>query len=651
MQVAVDNSGGPTDGDIYVGQGSGAGIKIFAKDGTALGELTESTEGPLSYPCGVAVDPSGNVYVGDFGSGTIHKYEPSASPAENSDSSANFPFENSCQLAAGAGPTEGFIFAAHFFGSTAKLDSATGTEEYEVDPPGSFDTTVSVDPFNGHVLIAEGEGAIKEFKASSASGATEVSNTHVPRFVRGVAVSRPSGNVYVSENENTKIEVFSPLAPVSNKFTIDTSGGNSSGQINCEVNNGERTDEPCAEEYVEGTRLKLIPDPDANSEFSGFANGTGSAASCTGTSPCSFAIGEDSSVSGNFNFEASLIAITGLTPDKGLSEGGTSVEIKGQNFTGAESVKFGSNSATFSVESSTLIKATAPPGAIGTVEVHVKTPSGESIATEADKYTYIPSPPAVSAINPTKGPTAGGITVTITGTNLENATAVKFGSTSATITEDTATQIKATAPACAEGAVHVTVTTAGGTSTTSAADEYTCVAAPTVSAVSPTKGPLGGGESVTITGTNLAGAEAVHFGPNAATITEDTATQIKVTAPSCIAGALHVTVTTAGGTSATGAADEFTCVAAPQITSITPSKGADEGGNSIEISGLNLSAASKIEFGSTVVNAPFLANSATKIKVKVPAHAAGKVDVRVTTVGGTSLSSRQTNTPSSRHRF
>jgi hypothetical protein len=630
VQVAVDNSGTSTDGNIYVARGAG-GIKMFDTNGNSLGELTESSEGPLSECFGVAVDPLGNVYANC--SEEIHKYHPSGAAPVNADNVLNFTFSGARGLAAGAGPTAGFLFVAKFFGSTVKLDDTTGSTVYEVDP-GAEDTTISTDPFNGHVLIASGS-RVKEFRAG-ASGATEASNTIVPSFVKGIAVSRPGGDVYVTRNESPNIDVFAPLLPVSAKLAIDTSGGNSSGQIDCEVNGSERTDEPCAEEYVEGTRLKLIPDPDANSEFSGFEGGTGSASACTGTSPCSFAIGEDSSVDAPFDFEASLIAITGLTPDKGLSEGGNSVEVEGQNFTGAESVKFGSNPASFSVESPTLIKATAPPGSIGTVEVHVKTPGGESIATEADKYTYVPSPPAVSAISPTKGPTAGGITVTISGANLEGAEEVKFGASAATITEDTATQIKATAPACSEGTVHVTVKTAGGTSPTSAADEYTCVPAPTVSSVSPTKGPLGGGETVMITGTNLSGAEAVKFGPNAATITEDTATQIKVTAPTCVAGALHVTVTTPGGTSATGAADEFTCVAAPTISSITPAKGPDEGGNQIEIQGLNLSAASKVEFGTTIVSSPFLANSATKIKVKVPTHAAGKVDVRVTTVGGTS---------------
>ncbi|MET8028421.1 IPT/TIG domain-containing protein, partial [Streptomyces avermitilis] len=80
-------------------------------------------------------------------------------------------------------------------------------------------------------------------------------------------------------------------------------------------------------------------------------------------------------------------------------------------------------------------------------------------------YTYIPVP-ALTSLNPTSGPEAGGTTVVITGTNLTGATAVTFGATPATsFTVDSDTQITATAPA-GTGTVQVQVTTPGGTSNT-----------------------------------------------------------------------------------------------------------------------------------------------------------------------------------------
>jgi uncharacterized repeat protein (TIGR02543 family) len=82
--------------------------------------------------------------------------------------------------------------------------------------------------------------------------------------------------------------------------------------------------------------------------------------------------------------------------------------------------------------------------------------------------------PTITAITPTSGPASGGTTVTITGSNLTGATAVRFGSAAATnVTVNSDTRITATTPAMAAGTVDVTVTTAGGTSATSSGDQFT----------------------------------------------------------------------------------------------------------------------------------------------------------------------------------
>ena len=164
-------------------------------------------------------------------------------------------------------------------------------------------------------------------------------------------------------------------------------------------------------------------------------------------------------------------------------------------------------------------------------------------------------------VNPTSGPTAGGTSVTITGTNLSSATSVHFGATAGVINTNTATQITATSPAGAAATVDVTVTTAGGTSATSSADHFTYTTpAPTVTNVSPTSGTTAGGTSVTITGTNLSSATSVHFGATAGVINTNSATQITATSPAGAAATVDVTVTTAGGTSAISSADHFTYV-------------------------------------------------------------------------------------------
>ncbi len=87
-----------------------------------------------------------------------------------------------------------------------------------------------------------------------------------------------------------------------------------------------------------------------------------------------------------------------------------------------------------------------------------------------------PPAPSVTSIFPTSGPTSGGTTVTITGTDLSGAGYVFFGSTTATsFTVNSSTSITAVSPAGSAGTVNVTVTTPGGTSATNSADQFTYV--------------------------------------------------------------------------------------------------------------------------------------------------------------------------------
>jgi hypothetical protein len=250
--------------------------------------------------------------------------------------------------------------------------------------------------------------------------------------------------------------------------------------------------------------------------------------------------------------------------------------------------------------------------------------------------------PVVTSIGPISGPIAGGTSVTITGNGLLNASAVRFGAANAaSFTVNSATSISATAPAGGAGTVDVTVITPGGTSAISAADQYTYVAAPTVSSVTPTAGPTGSGTTVIITGTGFSaapGTGAVKFGATNASYTINSNTQITATSPASSAGTVDVTVTTPGGTSATSAADQYTYVSAPTVTSLGTTAGPTAGGTSVVITGTGFSTATAVTFGASPA-AAFVVNSNISITATAPAGAAGTVDVRVTTVGGTSATS------------
>jgi hypothetical protein len=260
----------------------------------------------------------------------------------------------------------------------------------------------------------------------------------------------------------------------------------------------------------------------------------------------------------------------------------------------------------------------------------VVTPGGTSATNANAKFTYIAAGPTVTSVVPGGGPIAGGTLVTITGTNLATATGVAFGGTAATsFTALNATTISAIAPAHAAGTVDVIVTTPTGVSGNTAADNYTYGSVPVVTSLTPSSGNIAGGTVVTIAGAGFTGATAVSFGGTAGTITNTTDTSLTVTAPAHAAGTVDVLVTTPLGTSANTSADDFTYTAGPTVTNLAPAVGPIAGGTTVIITGTGFTGATTVTFGGTL--ATITVNGTTQITATSPAHAAGTVDVLVTT--------------------
>ena len=326
--------------------------------------------------------------------------------------------------------------------------------------------------------------------------------------------------------------------------------------------------------------------------------------------------------------------VMAVSPTSGPAAGGTSVIITGSHFNGASKVLFGTVPASsYKLTSDTQITAVSPGGS-GTVDVRVITPGGTSVISNVDHFTYVFAQPKITAVSPTSGPAAGGTSVTITGSDFTGASKVLFGTVPASYKLTSDTQITAVSPG-GSGTVDVRVISPGGTSVIAAADRFTYILAPIVTAVSPTSGPAAGGTSVIITGSHFTGVSKVLFGTvpaSGVTLTSD----IQITALSPAgSGTVDVRVITPGGTSATSAADKFSYVFAPPlITSVSPASGPATGGTTVTITGSNFTGASKVLFG-TVAASSFRVTSAIQIKAVSPAGS-GTLDVRVITPGGTS---------------
>jgi hypothetical protein len=183
------------------------------------------------------------------------------------------------------------------------------------------------------------------------------------------------------------------------------------------------------------------------------------------------------------------------------------------------------------------------------------------------------SGPTVSNVSPAAGPTGGGTTVVITGSEfVPSGTTVYFGQTASLppilLSPES---LQAISPSHAAGTVDVTVVTRAGTSTTTVVDQfsYTALPPPLIGSVTPRLGTVGGGTPVIITGTNLSGATQLRFGLVDAPILSNSGTEIATISPPAVSsGVVDVRVTAPGGTSVLSEVDHFTYVSLYEVTSI-----------------------------------------------------------------------------------
>jgi hypothetical protein len=213
---------------------------------------------------------------------------------------------------------------------------------------------------------------------------------------------------------------------------------------------------------------------------------------------------------------------------------GKTVEILGQGFTGTTGVSFNGIAAKFKNVSDTYMTATVPAGALtGPVTVTTFTsslPSNRSFLVT----------PQINSFTPASG--VVGTSVTITGVSLTQTTGLTIGGKAASFKVKSDTQVTATVPAGAKTGKTITITTPGGTASSTAK----LVIEPSIKSFTPTSGPVG--TSVTITGNSFTGTTQVTFGGIVATSFKAVGdTKVDALVPTG-AKTGPITVTTAGGT-------------------------------------------------------------------------------------------------------
>ena len=343
---------------------------------------------------------------------------------------------------------------------------------------------------------------------------------------------------------------------------------------------------------------------------------------------------QTATATGGFTYDwGAAPGISSVSPTHGSVAGGTSISLVGNGFVAGATVTVGGVAATsVNVVGTSRINAVTTARAAGLVDIVVKNTDNQ-VGTLTRGYTYDPLPVAtVSSVSPSQGPSAGGTSVTIFGSNFVNGAAVKFGTVdAASVTLGGSSLLTAVSPAQAPGLVGITVTNPGTTGTTLAnAYTYNPAPAPTVSALTPSSGPTTGGTSVTLHGTGFVSGVTVTFDGKAATqVTFGSSTSITATPPAHAAGAVAVVVTNPDAQKAT-LAGGFTYLAppAPSVTSISPDSGPSTGGTSVTINGTSFVDGATVKFGALAATSVTF-GSGTSLVAIAPAQAAGKVAVTV----------------------
>ena len=281
-----------------------------------------------------------------------------------------------------------------------------------------------------------------------------------------------------------------------------------------------------------------------------------------------------------FLYTTDLLTTERIEPIGGNPNGNTYITISGTGFLDGAIVTIGGKKANnIRVLSTTTITAMTPSGDIGSQQVFVTNPDGQSSSQEIF-FTYRP-PPSIDSISPPSGKLAGGTAIIITGTGfieqiLDQRISVKIGEVDIKDVEFSKTQLAVGTPArIGPGDVSVTVI---NPDKQKAQGKFMYNPLPIITNISPPSGKLAGGTKITIAGdyfiNQIPGVEGIISvtigGVDVKDVKFISATQLTMTTPERESGLVNVIVTNPDGQ---GAETTFTYNPFPAISEISPPSG------------------------------------------------------------------------------
>jgi hypothetical protein len=299
--------------------------------------------------------------------------------------------------------------------------------------------------------------------------------------------------------------------------------------------------------------------------------------------------------------------------------------------------------------SATQLTATVPASLIataGSASVTVTNASGTSSAATFTINSLLPTITSLSSTSILQGSAA--FTLTVNGSNFLSgslATVVKWNSTALTTTYVSSTKVTAAVPVsllATAGTDRIAVVTANGTS--SAVTFTVNPAQPVISSFTPGQVYAGNSDfTIYVYGSNFTSTATINWNSTPLVTSSVAGSILQATVPASLVttiGTASITVTTAGGTSASVV---FTIKQPlPAITSLSPSVASAGGAKfTLTVNGANFTSKSQVRWQLTWLGVTYVSD--TQLLATVPASllaSAGTADIIVYTsgIGGSSSS-------------
>ncbi len=285
--LAIDNSGGPSAGDLYVLDANHNVVDKFGPGGGYLGQVTGTPAGPFSQVEGMGVDGAGDLDVYE-GNVRVDQFDGSASNAFLQ----SFPYSYGSSAGFAVDPG-GAYYTMSGCGCVEKWDRS-GADLGQVDR-NSSGVAIAVDPATNHAYVDDG-AFVAEWDTSAMPGgaATNASNFGSAQLSNagggGVAVNGSTGDIYVADPATGEVFRYGPAATIPDVSTGQASNvTGTSATLGGTVNPDGTTVTDCHFDYVDaahynassanpyagGGTAACSPNPSGSSPVAVSANVTG----------------------------------------------------------------------------------------------------------------------------------------------------------------------------------------------------------------------------------------------------------------------------------------------------------------------------------------------------------------------------------------